>query len=95
MVKIELHHRGCTFVTIFYMKDCAFFKFAPEKSGAGARKMAGVAGFEPANAGTKNRCLTTWRHPNSHATLAGERPYNVEKLLGNRLIAQFIRSTQP
>ena len=25
--------------------------------------MAGTAGFEPANAGTKNRCLTTWRRP--------------------------------
>ena len=27
-------------------------------------KLAGAAGFEPANAGTKNRCLTTWRRPN-------------------------------
>src|SRR5437763_4576486 len=26
-------------------------------------KLAGAAGFEPANAGTKNRCLTTWRRP--------------------------------
>ena len=26
--------------------------------------MAGVAGFEPTNDDTKNRCLTTWRHPN-------------------------------
>lgn len=26
--------------------------------------MAGVAGFEPAHADTKNRCLTTWLHPN-------------------------------
>src|SRR5689334_2429867 len=25
--------------------------------------MAGAAGFEPANAGTKNRCLTAWRRP--------------------------------
>ncbi len=25
--------------------------------------MAGVAGFEPTNGGTRNRCLTTWRHP--------------------------------
>ena len=25
--------------------------------------MAGMAGFEPAHTGTKNRCLTTWRHP--------------------------------
>jgi hypothetical protein len=30
---------------------------------AKCKSMAGVAGFEPANAGTKNRCLTTWRHP--------------------------------
>ena len=27
-------------------------------------KMAGVAGFEPAHAGIKTRCLTAWRHPN-------------------------------
>lgn len=26
--------------------------------------LAGVAGFEPTNVGTKSRCLTTWRHPN-------------------------------
>ena len=26
--------------------------------------MAGVAGFEPAHGDTKNRCLTTWLHPN-------------------------------
>ncbi len=25
--------------------------------------VAGVAGFEPTNVGTKSRCLTTWRHP--------------------------------
>lgn len=29
----------------------------------GAFPLAGAAGFEPANAGTKNRCLTTWRRP--------------------------------
>src|ERR1700754_860954 len=28
-------------------------------------RLAGAAGFEPANAGTKNRCLTTWRRPNT------------------------------
>ena len=27
--------------------------------------VAGVAGFEPTNVGTKSRCLTTWRHPNN------------------------------
>ena len=25
--------------------------------------MAGVAGFEPANAGIKTQCLAAWRHP--------------------------------
>ena len=25
----------------------------------------GVKGFEPLNVGTKIRCLTTWRHPNT------------------------------
>ncbi len=25
--------------------------------------LAGTAGFEPANAGTKTQCLTTWRRP--------------------------------
>ncbi len=28
-------------------------------------KLAGVAGFEPAHADTKNRCLTAWLHPNN------------------------------
>ena len=28
--------------------------------------MAGVAGFEPAVHDTKNRCLTTWLHPNNY-----------------------------
>ena len=27
-------------------------------------EMAGAEGFEPANAGSKGRCLTTWRRPN-------------------------------
>ena len=25
--------------------------------------LVGVLGFEPRDGGTKNRCLTTWRHP--------------------------------
>ena len=29
--------------------------------------LAGAAGFEPANAGIKTRCLTTWRRPNIRA----------------------------
>ena len=37
--------------------------------------VAGAEGFEPSHGGTKNRCLTAWRRPNSfrgkrrHATL--------------------------
>ena len=27
--------------------------------------MAGAAGFEPTNAGSKDRCLTAWRRPNT------------------------------
>lgn len=27
------------------------------------RTDAGAVGFEPTNGGSKNRCLTTWRHP--------------------------------
>ena len=29
--------------------------------------LAGVVGFEPTIHGTKNRCLTTWLHPNAEA----------------------------
>ena len=32
-------------------------------------KMAGVAGIEPANGGTKNRCLTAWLHPSKGCAL--------------------------
>lgn len=28
------------------------------------KPMAGAPGFEPGNAGTKNRCLTAWLRPN-------------------------------
>src|SRR3546814_10610086 len=28
-------------------------------------RLAGAEGFEPAHAGTKNRCLTAWLRPNS------------------------------
>ena len=31
--------------------------------------LAGTAGFEPANAGTKTQCLTTWRRPNIARTM--------------------------
>ena len=31
--------------------------------GYAARKMAGVAGFEPTSGDSKDRCLTAWLHP--------------------------------
>lgn len=36
-------------------------------------EMAGVAGFEPAHADTKNRCLTAWLHP--IIVISGRCPY--------------------
>ena len=33
--------------------------------------MAGAPGFEPGNAGTKNRCLTAWRRPNLQVRRGG------------------------
>ena len=32
--------------------------------------LAGAPGFEPGNADTKNRCLTTWRRPNESGGIA-------------------------
>ena len=29
------------------------------------RRLAGMGGFEPPRADTKNRCLTAWLHPNN------------------------------
>lgn len=37
----------------------------------GISRLAGAAGFEPANAGTKNRCLTTWRRPSRRIRMCG------------------------
>src|SRR6185369_5398036 len=39
-------------------------------------RLAGAAGFEPANAGTKNRCLTTWRRPSIGAHRRESGAYN-------------------
>jgi hypothetical protein len=46
------------------------------------RRLAGAGGFEPPNAGTKNRCLTTWRRPN----IGVGRPYSGPVIKGNRSI---------
>lgn len=35
------------------------------------KKMAGQEGFEPSDDGTKTRCLTAWRLPNTHNLLSG------------------------
>ncbi len=35
--------------------------------------LAGVAGFEPTNAGIKIPCLTAWRHPNAKKYGAGDK----------------------
>ena len=37
---------------------------------------AGIAGFEPAIHGTKNRCLTTWPYPNDAMGAIGFEPMN-------------------
>ncbi len=47
-----------------------------------ASRLAGAAGFEPADADTKNRCLTTWRRPK---TSACDRPYSSAFSYGNSL----------
>jgi hypothetical protein len=46
--------------------------------------LAGAAGFEPANAGTKNRCLTTWRRP----SMARVRPYRPPRLMKSPITLQ-------
>ncbi len=38
--------------------------------------MAGVPGFEPGNAGTKNRCLTAWLYPKKTRFTAAFAPYS-------------------
>ncbi len=55
--------------------------------------MAGVVGFEPTIHGTKNRCLTTWLHPNGErlsTIVAG----GVQELLGKN-IEQFEQEQEP
>src|SRR5207244_2113960 len=48
----------------------------PERTFEG---LAGAPGFEPGNVGTKNRCLTTWRRPNSRAGARCARPYRTRR----------------
>src|SRR5437016_9399865 len=46
-------------------------------------KLAGAEGFEPTNAGSKDRCLTTWRRPN----IIG--PHQRPQISANRLCEDF------
>ena len=48
--------------------------------------MAGMAGFEPANAGVKVPCLTAWLHPNIKMRNASTTATNCSFLLGNRAV---------
>ena len=41
--------------------------------------MAGPAGFEPANAGIKTRCLTTWRRPKHHLIIMHYRQFVMQR----------------
>ena len=54
--------------------------------------MAGVAGLEPANAGVKVPCLTTWLHPNiSFCVLHSELKCGINvitKLIGGNVLWQ-------
>ena len=47
--------------------------------------LAGGEGFEPPNAGTKTRCLTTWRTPNKYVK-CGAGPPASKVLVPDRLI---------
>ncbi len=40
------------------------------------QRLAGVPGFEPGNAGTKNRCLTAWLYPKKTRFIATPAPYS-------------------
>ena len=46
--------------------------------------MAGVVGFEPTIHGTKNRCLTTWLHPNGER-LSTIVAVGVQELFGKKM----------
>jgi hypothetical protein len=52
--------------------------------------LAGAPGFEPGNAGTKNRCLTAWRRPNWRGSYTvwkcrATRPLTPQKAAARRL----------
>ena len=49
--------------------DCLKIKIAQKSDNLHLSNLAGTAGFEPANAGTKTQCLTTWRRPTIARTM--------------------------
>ena len=62
------------------------------------RTEAGAVGFEPTNGGSKNRCLTTWRHPSLFCVNKTEHKDRVfrdfwqrKSLLGNTMIRSIIQ----
>ena len=57
--------------------------------------MAGVAGLEPANAGVKVPCLTTWRHPNVYGSGLGERRREPEPMLRLSLELGWVKGLEP
>lgn len=50
-------------------------------------KLAGAGGFEPTNAGSKDRCLTTWLRPNANLKKLSEAGRNTVSLEGIRFLA--------
>ena len=59
---------------LFYAKSIAY------------EKLAGAAGFEPANVDTKNRCLTTWRRPKARWFL--HRLHSTRNTFGARVLSE-------
>src|SRR3546814_761124 len=56
--------------------------------------LAGAAGFEPAHAGTKNRCLTAWLRPNTSGRAGSKRrPYTQAASAGKGFFVPFPKKT--
>ena len=45
---------------------------------------AGAAGFEPADVGSKGRCLTTWRRPNARRYNNSDLARNIRTIKENK-----------
>ena len=71
---------------------------ATNQQDRGFLNSAGAEGFEPTNGGSKNRCLTTWRHPSMFCENKTEHKDRVfrdfwqrKSLLGNTMIRSIIQ----